>query len=564
MNELIVQLQAELNKVKSKGKINGDIQIIQEKLDKLKLETELDPKSISKITKQLEKMLNQKINVSNINIDSKVGQQIANTISKNIEEGITKASSNKYNKMLTSTKSNNSAQQKFTKTNAIGEPNQNNSKTIQKAIATNNAYKDSLQNLNLQMSQMDYDALTKNFKENENSMHGISRLGASLRKQFAEAAQEFSQWLSISSAVTFAISKTKDAILEIKELDGILTNISKTSNMTSGQLKQLGKDAYSSASKYGKTASDYLNSIQEMSNSGFQGKKGTAMAEQSLMVQAAGDMSAELANNYIIAANSAYKLNGEASKLNAILDGQNSITNKNSVAMVDMAEGMLKTATIASEYKVSVEDLSAMIGTIQSISKSGGSEVGDAIQSILINLQNVSSDKITGTLDKANASMTETVNGVSKLRNPIAILRDLAKTFNLLDDNAPLKEEILSNIGGEDHAAKLSALLQNMEMFDKMLIDYSTGSGSALESANKSATNLTGTFNKLSNSWNELVNSLVNSDGLKFGVSLLDSLVQGATKLVSVLTPLGTIGVGAGLFTGFKNTGKCRISVRIS
>lgn len=564
MNELIVQLQAELNKVKSKGKINSDIQIIQEKLDKLKLETELDPKSISKITKQLEKMLNQKINVSNINIDSKVGQQIANTISKNIEEGITKASSNKYNKMLTSTKSNNSAQQKFTKTNAIEEPNQNNSKTIQKAIATNNAYKDSLQNLNLQMSQMDYDALTKNFKENENSMHGISRLGALLRKQFAEAAQEFSQWLSISSAVTFAISKTKDAILEIKELDGILTNISKTSNMTSGQLKQLGKDAYSSASKYGKTASDYLNSIQAMSNFGFQGKKGTAMAEQSLMAQAAGDMSAELANNYIIAANSAYKLNGEASKLNAILDGQNSITNKNSVAMVDMAEGMLKTATIASEYKVSVEDLSAMIGTIQSISKSGGSEVGDAIQSILINLQNVSSDKITGTLDKANASMTETINGVSKLRNPIAILRDLAKTFNLLDDNAPLKEEILSNIGGEDHAAKLSALLQNMEMFDKMLIDYSTGSGSALESANKSATNLTGTFNKLSNSWNELVNSLVNSDGLKFGVSLLDSLVQGATKLVSVLTPLGTIGVGAGLFTGFKNTGKCRISVRIS
>ena len=564
MNELIVQLQAELNKVKSKGKINSDIQIIQEKLDKLKLETELDPKSISKITKQLEKMLNQKINVSNINIDSKVGQQIANTISKNIEEGITKASSNKYNKMLTSTKSNNSAQQKFTKTNAIEEPNQNNSKTIQKAIATNNAYKDSLQNLNLQMSQMDYDALTKNFKENENSMHGISRLGALLRKQFAEAAQEFSQWLSISSAVTFAISKTKDAILEIKELDGILTNISKTSNMTSGQLKQLGKDAYSSASKYGKTASDYLNSIQAMSNFGFQGKKGTAMAEQSLMAQAAGDMSAELANNYIIAANSAYKLNGEASKLNAILDGQNSITNKNSVAMVDMAEGMLKTATIASEYKVSVEDLSAMIGTIQSISKSGGSEVGDAIQSILINLQNVSSDKITGTLDKANASMTETINGVSKLRNPIAILRDLAKTFNLLDDNAPLKEEILSNIGGEDHAAKLSALLQNMEMFDKMLIDYSTGSGSALESANKSATNLTGTFNKLSNSWNELVNSLVNSDGLKFGVSLLDSLVQGATKLVSVLTPLGTIGVGAGLFTGFKNTGKCRMSVRIS
>ena len=201
---------------------------------------------------------------------------------------------------------------------------------------------------------------------------------------------------------------------------------------------------------------------------------------------------------------------------------------------------------------------------MEAVTKSGGSEVGNSIKSILINLQNVTSDKITDTLTKANASMTEFVDGTEKLRNPISIIRDLAKTFNQLDEDDPLRAEILTNVGGKYQATKLAALLQNMDMFDKMLVDYSEGSGSALEEANKSATNLTGTLNKLSNSWNELINNLVNSDELKSGVNLIDNLVQGATKLVTTLTPLGTIGAGVGLFSGLKNTGKCRMSIRIS
>lgn len=162
-------------------------------------------------------------------------------------------------------------------------------------------------------------------KKTENSMRGLGRLGASLKDQMSQAAQSFTQWLSVSSVVMLGVSKTKEAISEIKELDNILTEISKTSDMTSQQLKQLGMDAYDAASKYGRTASDYLLGVQEMARSGFYGEKGSAMAEQSLLAQSAGDMTADLANNYILATNAAYKLNGEADKLNAVLDGQNSI-----------------------------------------------------------------------------------------------------------------------------------------------------------------------------------------------------------------------------------------------
>ena len=105
-------------------------------------------------------------------------------------------------------------------------------------------------------------------------------------------------------------------------------------------------------------------------------------------------------------------------------------------------------------------------------------------------------------------------------------------------------------------ATKLAALLQNMDMFDKMLIDYSQGSGSAMEEASKSANNLQGRINALSNSWTEFVNSVIQSDTLKTGVNILNELVQGVTKLTSSLGSLGTIGLGVGIFAGIKNIGK--------
>ncbi len=464
-------------------------------------------------------------------------------------------STNEYTKLQSSTKGFVSMQQRLSKANTIEAWNQKNTAATKDVRAANEAYIASLRDLNSQMTKIQFNEISDGFKKNENSMRALSKLGASFKDQMSQAAQSFTQWLSVSSGVMLLISKTKDAISEIKELDNILTEISKTSDMTSQQLKQLGMDAYDAASKYGRTASDYLLGVQEMARSGFYGEKGTAMAEQSLLAQSAGDMSADLANNYILATNAAYKFNGEADKLNAVLDGQNSITNRNSVAMADMATAMSEAGTVASSYRVSIEDLSAMIGTIEAVTKLGGSEVGNALKAILINLQNVTSSKIVDTLDAANASMTEFVNGTEKLRNPIDILRDLAETFNKLDEDDPLRAEILTNIGQKYHAAKLGALLQNIEMFDKMLVDYSEGTGSALEEANKSAENLTGTLNKLSNSWTEFVNNIINSDGLKAGVNLINKLVEGATSLTSTLGSLGTIGLGAGLFTSIKNVG---------
>jgi len=47
------------------------------------------------------------------------------------------------------------------------------------------------------------------------------------------------------------------------------------------------------------------------------------------------------------------------------------------------------------------------------------------------------------------------------------------------------------------------------------LYNSNSANGSALEEAEKSANNLTGSLNKLSNTWTEFINHLVQSDDIK-------------------------------------------------
>ena len=717
MNNFWIELQAKLDEAKSKGNINNDIDKLQSQVDKLKIRAELDPNTAQKLVKDIAKVINQKITISNVDVDvnsaTKAGQDYGKQFSQGVTQGLKNNDSalnsfkkslenigmgskeidniankiknlgvqietlnqsqsagkkdilsvnisgiDKYGQAIKLTQQYNSATGELVKTiNNVSTVQQKAGTTVnnfakqqsqaikniidaigrgdydKKLSDLENSYKrlglssyeikekthdaslalDNLKKKNLDSLVQDENEFTNALKKSKNEagilrteldkiynpkrqtklttdiqnwlsrnsrasseakqklkeyyqelsggrvpvdrleyinrelreidaqQRGLGKIGKNLKDQLSDAGKELTQWLSVRSGIMFLTSKAKNAVGEIKELENILTEIDKTSNRTSQELKQLGMDAYDAASKYGRTATDYLVGVQEMNRSGFYGEKGNGMAEQSLLAQSAGDMDAELANKYVLSLNAAYKYNGEVEKINAALDGQNSITNRNSVAMENMAAAMTKAGTVAAGYRVKIEDLSAMAGTMESVTKSGGDEVGNAIKAILINLQNVTSDKIAMTLDKANASMTEMVNGTKKLREPISILRDLAKTFNQLDEDDPLRAEILTNIGQKYHANKLGALLQNMDMFDKMLVDYSEGGGSALEESNKSAENLTGTINKLHNTWTEFVNSVVNADELKGGVSALDGIISVAQKAIDTFGVFPTV-----------------------
>lgn len=667
MDEFLILLQAKLDEAKSKGNVNADIKELQNQLDKLKVQVEIDPKSLTKIVKQLESTLGQKINIPNITVDSKVGEQIGNNIADNIANGISKASgkvdaevqklANQVNKIqlsmtdksapkdnyelqikkLTDQLSNlgltneevsqktrvlTEAQAELKKVidstnyNSINEKNQAILSADEKrSTALNqvkNAYEDAklaydkymqpvsnekatslINRINTFLSKNTkitkdarielegfvqelgrgdttlnrWNQINGTLKKTENSMRGLHRLGASLKEQMSQAAQSFTQWLSISSAVMLIVSKTRNAISELKKINTLLTEISKANDkLSKSDLNKIGNNSFDIASKYGKNATDYLSGVQEASRAGYENAE--AIAELSVAAQGAGDMTDELANKYIIATDKAYKLGGSVEKLTEVLDGSNYITNHNAVNMTELAEAMSIVGSTAASFGVEANETTAVLGTMIATTQQSGSEMARAFRAILLNIRQVSDEeegidaegltKYEKACNALGVSLKETKDGILQTRDAMEVLRDLSVEYNQLEENDLRRTDLLNSVGGKLRANALDAILKNFDMYSKMLDEYAQGTGSMAVEAEKTANSWEGSMNRLGNTWKDTVENIADSDAIITIINCLNILLSVVNNVTDKLGSLGTIGLGAGLFAGFKNAGRVK------
>lgn len=353
----------------------------------------------------------------------------------------------------------------------------------------------------------------------------------------------------ISSAfgvASIAVNNFVKSLKTLKYNDTILTEISKTSEMTKQQLRGLGDEAFKTASKYGQLSSNYLIAVQEMARSGYE-ETSKELGKLSLLAQSAGDMTAESANNYLLATDAAYKYGGSIEKLNAALDGANYISNKNSATLTDIADATRVSASFAANAGVAIDELTAAEATMLAVTKRGGSEIGRAFRSIVLNLQQVSGEfdgeiideeqlkKVEARCHSLGVELEYMKDGIATLRNPIEVLKELAEVYNSLPDNSAEKQGLISDLGGKYHANALSSLLSRWDLYEKMLGEFSQGTGSALEEAEKTADSWEGRLNSLSNTFTSFVNVITNKDTILNGISFFDRLIQGAETLIDIV-----------------------------
>lgn len=377
----------------------------------------------------------------------------------------------------------------------------------------------------------------------------VSATGYATKSTTERVKDMISHITKIGSAfgvASLAVNQFRKSLSTLKSNDTILTEISKTSEMTQKQLSDLGNESFKTANKFGQLSSNYLLGVQEMARSGYENLS-KELGELSLLAQSAGDMTAENANNYLLATDAAYKYQGSVEKLTAALDGANFISNRNSASLTDIADATSVSASFAANAGVAIDQLTAAEATMIATTKRSGSEMGRAFRSIILNLQQVSGEFDGEVIDEEQLAKVEerchslgveleyVKDGIATLRNPMDVLKDLADVYNSLPDNSADKQGLISDIGGKYHANALSSLLSRWDLYEKMLSEFSQGSGSALEEAAKTADSWEGRLNRLQNSWDSFVNSLTNKTAITGGISFLDNMIQGAESLVDTL-----------------------------
>lgn len=427
-----------------------------------------------------------------------------------------------------------------------------NTKAMTSSRTTSNGstFSTEIENMLLQLSHCanseDFQKIAANFRNIKAEAKSLGLTGGTIFTSLWANIKKFSSWMSMTTIVSTVVMDIRNAIVELKEIDTILTEISKTSDRTAESLAKLGKASFDTASKYGQKASDYLLGVQEMSRAGFGETESEQMSELSTLAQSAGDMSAELANKYLIATNAAYKLEGNVEKLNRVLDGQNLITNRNALNMEDLADATRIVASQASNAGIGTDQLTAALGTMIASTQQSGSEMANAFKGILINIQQIKgyTDEETGeTFDAEKLSkyekaceamgvpLKEMRDGLLQLRDPMTILEELADKYKELDADSTLRANLLSSVGGKYRANALDALLSNWDTYKKMLSEYNSDDaiGSAAEEAQKTAESWEGMFNTLKNDWTKFVSEFANTD-------LFKSLIESAQRFIDVLS----------------------------
>lgn len=316
----------------------------------------------------------------------------------------------------------------------------------------------------------------------------------------------------VLNLTSLALNQFHKSLHTLKENDTILTEIAKSSEFTKRQLKELGEEAFTAAGKYGKASGDYLLAVQEMAGSGY-GALSKELGELSLLAQSAGGMTAEMANNYLLATDAAYKYGGSVDELNTVLDGAYNISNRNPVSLTDIADAALVSSSFAADAGIAVNEMTAAEAVMIAVTKRSGSEIGRAFRNIILNLQQVSGEfdgeiigeeqlkKVEERCRSFGVALANIQDGGKTLRSPMEVLKELSEVYNTLPDHSADKQGFISDLGGKDDTDSVRALLSQWDLYEKMVGEFSSGTGSALEAANMTADSWEGRLGRLQNIW---------------------------------------------------------------
>ena len=334
---------------------------------------------------------------------------------------------------------------------------------------------------------------------------------------FDKIKQSFSNWL-ISLPIKTLSDQIQYAFSQLREVDTILTDIRRLdATLSEADLADIGKKAYAAADKYGQNVTDYLSTVRSLTQTGY--KNAAELADLTLSLQNAGDLTADLAQTYITAADHAYDLNGNIQQLRTTLDGANNISNLNAVNLSDLAVGMTTVGTQAADAGVQISEVTAAIGTMATAANVTGEDAGNAFLNILNNL-----------------SFSD-----NSLQTPMEQLAAIADTYQNLDADSSERSNILSLLGTENDQAAIDALLSNWNLYQTMLSEYATGGGSISEEAALTADFWESSTNRLQNSWVNFIDTLVDQDAIVGTTNALSDLLNGIasiTDTVGALPPL--------------------------
>lgn len=396
--------------------------------------------------------------------------------------------------------------------------------------------------------------LRANYAETRNETDKLTNSTNVLGDTFSHIVGKITVWQVVNAAVAKVKRSFTEAIDTMKQVDTEMTAIQKVTGNTAAEMEKLGDSAYEAASKYGVAVTDYLESVGTFAKAGYKDMS-EDMAELATKTQLVGDVTSDIANQFILSADAAFQMKGNVDELNTVLDKANEIENNYATSIQKMAEGFPIVANVASMANMSIDELMAALGTITAVTQESGTKAATALRALILNIigdtETEIEDGVSWTKEEINSlndalwiyaeDAMRAAQESGKLVDPMKAIASLSQAYKDGLLNQAELADLESKLGGKLRTNQLDALIKNYDMYAEMLNKVANSAGSADKEVDIMLTSWDAKAKILNNTWTKFIADTVDTDWAKGLLDTLTWLIEGFGSLGTAVTIFGGV-----------------------
>lgn len=395
-------------------------------------------------------------------------------------------------------------------------------------------------------------------------------LTENLFKRLFNNAKKFMQWYGVTGFLSDVVRLMRAMVGEVKAVDTAMVNLKKVTDASDSTFNRFLDNAYSKAKKLGVAVTDLIAAVTEFSRVGFNLEESTVLGEAAVLYKNVGDgITAEEASKSIISTMKAFDIEA-LDVTQGIVDKLNEVGNNFAISSVGLGDALQRSAAALNAGNNSLDESIALITAANAIAQNPES-VGNAMKVVAARIRGAKAE-----LEEMGEETDGVVESTSKLQAQLIAMtgvdimeadgQTFKSTYQILDEISQVwdsltdvsRASVLETLAGKLRSSVVAGLISNFDEAREVLETSMDAAGSAAEEQARWLGSIEGRLKTLKTGFQDLSNTIFDSDWFKTGVSLLTKILDLVTGIIDKLgglpVILGAIGAKALNVGGHKIT----------
>lgn len=376
-----------------------------------------------------------------------------------------------------------------------------------------------------------------------------------------------------TASIMKALTSMRSGIKTVRELDAALADLKKTTKMSGSELRNFYLSANDSAKQIGVTTQEIIEQAAAWSRLGFNtSDAATKMAKYSSMFSAISHgMNLDSATEGLASVMKAFKigLKDTDEVVDGIMSKINIVGKTQAIDNSDIVDFLTRSSNAMAEANNTLDDTIALGTAMVEITRdaAGAGQALNAVSMRVRGYDEETKEYIGGVeeLSRKIADLTKTAStpkGISlfsdkaetEYKSTRQLLQDISEIYNQLTNEN--KTALLEALAGKSNGQAVAAVLNNFDTVTQSLESMSNSAGNAEAEMAVAMDSLDYKLNQVKETGTGIAQNLFGDEDIKSIIDILNSFMGVLDNVTEKFGLLGTIGLGAGLFSGLKNVGR--------